>query len=491
MVTDQQVRRLWMLINSEKTQAIAAAKAGMDTKTARKYIKSGNLPSQCKIRHTWRTREDPFRDSWLEIRDMLSANPGLEAKTVFEYIKTKYPGAYDDGQLRTLQRRVKRWRAQEGPPKEVFFPQEHYPGQLCASDFTHMSNLGVTIRGEVFKHLLYHFTLTYSNWETGSICFSESFESLSCGFQNAIWQLGGVPLRHRLDRMSAAVNKDCNPEAFTRAYQALMRHYAIEPQRTNAASANENGDIEQRHYRLKKAIEQALILRGSRNFLNQDEYSQFLKMLFKQLNSGRQIRLQEELAVLRTLPYQRLDDCKIIEKTVGPSSTIYVRNNTYSVDSRLIGENIRVKLYLDYIEVWHGQQMVERIPRLRGEGHHRIEYRHIIDWLIRKPGAFENYRYKSDMFPSSVFRLAYDKLRQQAPLQANKEYLKILYTAAKEGESSVEHGLRQVFLENRPMSSAEVGRYIEQSRDIPLSADVSVEIPALEAYDELLEVAHG
>jgi hypothetical protein len=291
--------------------------------------------------------------------------------------------------------------------------------------------------------------------------------------------------------MSAAVNKDCNPEAFTRAYQALMRHYAIEPQRTNAASANENGDIEQRHYRLKKAIEQALILRGSRNFLNQDEYSQFLKMLFKQLNSGRQIRLQEELAVLRTLPYQRLDDCKIIEKTVGPSSTIYVRNNTYSVDSRLIGENIRVKLYLDYIEVWHGQQMVERIPRLRGEGHHRIEYRHIIDWLIRKPGAFENYRYKSDMFPSSVFRLAYDKLRQQAPLQANKEYLKILYTAAKEGESSVEHGLRQVFLENRPMSSAEVGRYIEQSRDIPLSADVSVEIPALEAYDELLEVAHG
>jgi len=491
MVTDQQVRRLWMLINSEKTQATAAVKAGMDVKTARKYLTSGTLPSQCKVTHNWRTRQDPFKKVWLEIKDMVSANPGLEAKTVFEYLKLKYPNEYDDGQLRTLQRRIKQWRAQEGPSKEVFFPQTHYPGELCASDFTHTSKLGVTIRGEVFRHLLYHFTLTYSNWESGGVCFSESFESLSAGFQNALWQLGGVPLRHRLDRMSAAVNKDCNPEQFTRQYQALMRHYTIEPKRTNVASANENGDIEQRHYRLKKAIEQSLLLRGSRDFTSLGEYDEFLRGIFKQLNSGRLNRLKEELAVLRVLPHQRMDACKIIDKSVGPSSTIYVRNNTYSVHSRLIGENVRVKLYLDHIEVWHGQQMAERIPRMRGEGKHRIHYRHIIDWLVRKPGAFENYRYKSDMFPSSCFRIAYDTLRQRSPLQASKEYLKILYVAAKESEALVEHALQQLILENKPVSSEEIGRFIAQSRNIPLPTDVTVEPVALEAYDELLEVAHG
>jgi hypothetical protein len=354
-----------------------------------------------------------------------------------------------------------------------------------------MSKLGVTIHREVFRHLLYHFTLTYSNWEAGSVCFSESFESLSAGFQNALWQLGGVPLRHRSDRMSAAVNKDCNPEQFTQYYQALMRHYDIEPQRTNVASANENGDIEQRHYRLKKAIEQSLLLRGSRDFTSRGEYDEFLRGLFKQLNSGRLNRLKEELAVLRVLPHQRMDACKILDKSVGPSSTIYVRNNTYSVHSRLIGENVRVKLYLDHIEVWHGQQMAERIPRMRGEGKHQIHYRHIIDWLVRKPGAFENYRYKSDMFPSSCFRIAYDTLRQHSPLQANKEYLKILYTAAKEGEALVEHALRQLILENKPVSSDEIGRCIAQSRNIPLPTEVTVDPVALEAYDELLEVAHG
>lgn len=491
MVTDQQVRRLWMFINSEKTQATAAVKAGMDVKTARKYLTSGILPSQCKAAHTWRTRQDPFKEAWLEVKDMISANPGLEAKTLFGYLKEKYPNEYDDGQLRTLQRRIKQWRAQEGPSKEVFFPQTHYPGELGASDFTHMSKLGVTIRGEVFRHLLYHFTLTYSNWEAGSVCFSESFESLSAGFQNALWQLGGAPLRHRLDRMSAAVNKDCNPEQFTRHYQALMRHYAIEPQRTNVASANENGDIEQRHYRLKKAIEQALILRGSRDFTSRGEYDEFLKGIFKQLNSGRLNRFKEELAVLRVLPHQRMDACKILDKSVGPSSTIYVRNNTYSVHSRLIGENVRVKLYLDHIEVWHGQQMAERIPRMRGEGKHQIRYRHIIDWLVRKPGAFENYRYKSDMFPSSYFRIVYDTLKQQSPLQANKEYLKILYAAAKEGEALVEHALQQLILENKPVSSDAISRFIAQSRDIPLPTEVIIEPVALEAYDELLEVSHG
>ncbi|MCP4761581.1 MAG: transposase family protein, partial [archaeon] len=193
-------------MKTQKTMAIAAAKAGMDEKKARKYLKNGQLPSQCKSEHTWCTRSDPFDQEWEEIKEKLDINPGLEAKTLFEALQREKPGKFSDGQLRTLQRRIKVWRATKGPPKEVFFPQQHYPGQLCASDFTDMNKLGITIEGLPFKHLIYHFVLTYSNWETGTICFSESYESLSEGFQNALWELGGVPQRHRTDRLSAAVH---------------------------------------------------------------------------------------------------------------------------------------------------------------------------------------------------------------------------------------------------------------------------------------------
>jgi len=266
-----------MLIKKEKSKTTAAVKAGMDPKTALKYRESGRLPSQMKQPHVWQTRSNPFAKDWDEIKGMLEVAPELESKTIFAYLQRETPGKYQDGQLRTLQRRIKRWRATEGPPKEVYFPQIHTPGALSASDFTHMSRLGVTINGEIFDHLVYHFVLTYSNWETLSICFSESFESLSAGLQNALWELGGVPNRHRTDRMSSAVNNDCNPEKFTHRYQGLLRHYGMDPERINARAANENGDAEQSHHRLKRAVEQALLLRGSRDFKSQQDYETFLK----------------------------------------------------------------------------------------------------------------------------------------------------------------------------------------------------------------------
>ena len=207
MVTDKQVRRLMELLGKGKSLATSAAKVDMDEKTARKYRGLGKLPNEVKVNHTWRTREDPFAEVWQEVKEKLRINAGLEAKTLFEDLQRRYPGRFSDGQLRTLQRRVKLWHALEGPAKEVFFPQVHKPGQLCQSDFTHRGALGVTIEGQPFEHLLYHFVLTYSNWETGTLCFSESFESLSKGLQNALWQLGGVPQRHRTDRLSAAVKK--------------------------------------------------------------------------------------------------------------------------------------------------------------------------------------------------------------------------------------------------------------------------------------------
>jgi hypothetical protein len=394
MVTDQQVRRLFKLVQTENNFGIAAMKAGMDEKTARKYRKSGKLPSELDTAHGWRTRKDPFEDVWNEIRAMLEINAGLEAKTIFEDLQRRNPGRFADGQLRTLQRRIKVWRALEGPAKEVFFTQLHHPGELSQSDFTHMNKLGITIGGRPFEHLIYHFVLTYSNWETGSICYSESFESLSAGLQNALWELGGVPQKHRTDCLTTAVQKTSHPDEFTRRYQDLLDHYDLKGCKTNPESPHENGDVEQRHYRFKQAVDQALMLRNSRDFADRSEYEQFLGKLFKQLNAGRRKRFLEEQALLHRLPKHRIEACKKSTTSVGPSSTIRVNHNVYSVDSRLTGERIGVRLFMDHLEIWYGQKKVDTFPRLRGEGKHAINYRHIIDSLIRKPGAFENYRYR-------------------------------------------------------------------------------------------------
>ncbi len=216
MVTDQQARRLWKLMKRQRTLANAAAKAGMDEKTARKYRDLGRLPSEVRAEHTWRTRPDPFAEVWDEVRGKLEVNSGLEAKTLLSKILTRedrrrrYPGRFADGQLRTLQRWVKTWRALEGQPEEVFFPQEYRPGEMCESAFGYMGDLGVTSQRIPFEHLIYHFVLPYSNWETGAICFCESFESLSEGLDpcrapaaeralGAGWRAGGPARRRAVD----------------------------------------------------------------------------------------------------------------------------------------------------------------------------------------------------------------------------------------------------------------------------------------------------
>ena len=242
MVTDRQAKRLWTALSSGKTLAQSADKATMDEKTARKYRQLGRLPSEVASERTWRTRKDPFAEVWREVHEQLQEASGLEAKTLFVWLQTKYSGQFDDSQLRSFQRGVKRWRATAGPAKEVFFSQVHHPGRLCASDFTHMKSLAVTIGGQPFDHLVYHWVLTYSNWESITICFSESFESLSEGLQNAVWQLGGVPERHRTDRMSLAVNNASNEKEFTQRYRGLLDYYGLEMEKIQPEEPNENGE---------------------------------------------------------------------------------------------------------------------------------------------------------------------------------------------------------------------------------------------------------
>jgi len=492
MISDRQVRRVMELRQTEKTKVQAADKAGMDVKSARKYVRMGKMPSELQAAHTWRTRKDPFGEVWEAMRGKLAESGGtLEAKTLFEHLQRERPGAFTDGQLRTLQRRIKRWRALEGPSQEVFFPQVHHPGALCESDFTHMDTLGITVGGGRFDHLIYHLVLPYSNWETGTVCFSESFESLSEGLQNGLWELGGVPVHHQTDRLTAAVHKMTHPEEFTARYSALLRHYRLEGKSTNKNSPHENGDIEQRHHRLKRTVEQALLLRGSRNFASREEYGGFLRILFGRMNSSRRTRFAEELEVLHGLPGARLESCKREQVRVGPSSTIRVNHNTYSVNSRMIGEMVEVRLYIEHLEVYYGAQRVETIPRLRGEGGYHIQYRHIIEWLVRKPGAFENYRFREALFPTHRFRMAYDQIKEKrCGIHAARTYLAVLHLAFQEGEAALDRALERLLESQDDITVVTLrGELTRAAGTHPAGRDVAVAPVDLSLYDTLLESA--
>jgi hypothetical protein len=486
MVKDRQVKRLWQALSSGKTLAQSADKANMDEKTARKYRRLGRLPSEVAPERSWRTREDPFAEVWPEVHAQLQEASGLEAKTLFAWLQTKYPTKFDDSQLRSFQRGVKRWRATAGPAKEVFFGQVHHPGRLCASDFTHMKSLGVTIGSQPFDHLVYHWVLTYSNWESVTICFSESFESLSEGLQNAVWQLGGVPQRHRTDRMSLAVNNASNEKEFTERYTGLLGYYGIEMEKIQAEQPNENGDAEQSHRRFKEAVEQALLLRGSRDFETREAYQRFLQELVAARNAGRRKRLDEELPRLRRLPERRRESYKRVSARVDRGSLIHVDRNTYSVPSRLMRERVDVRLYVEHVEVWYAQQEVERFPRLRGRNKHRINYRHIIDWLVRKPGAFENYVYREELFPTSRFRMAYDALRESHGERGHKEYLGILYLAARESETAVDEALRALLASDRGVTRLAVEELVHRAEKVPAVTDVTIEEVNLLDFDDLL-----
>lgn len=489
MVTDQQVRRLRRLDLRGLAKERAADQAGLDAKTARKYRRLGQLPSEVqRMDRDYRTRPDSFAEVWPQLEELLRLNPGLEAKTLFDDLQRRFPGRFADGQLRTLQRHVKQWRALHGSAKEVFFSQIHHPGRLCASDFTHCTDVRVTLNGMPFDHLIYHFVLTYSNWEAGTICFAESFESLSEGLQNALAALGGVPHMHRTDRLTAAIPPGTEGSAsFTARYQALLRHYGLQGQAIQAGQAHENGDAEQSHWQFKRALEQALLLRGSRDFGGRAAYTEFLTCLFAQRNAGRQQRLAEEVPLLRPLPPRRLEACRRLWVRVDRGSTIHVRCNAYSVASRLIGEKVEVRVYAERLEVWYAQQLVETLPRLRGRGKHRIHYRHVIDWLVRKPGAFADYCYRQDLFPSSRFRLAYDVLAEQHPARAAKEYLGILYLAARQSEAAVEAALVRLLDANGPLNARLIAAELERSDNVLSPTTVTVSVVDLALYDALLE----
>jgi transcriptional regulator with XRE-family HTH domain len=487
MKTDAEVRLMMRERAKGRTQDQAAAKAGMSARTARKYERAGRLPSQTKQPRTYATRPNPFADDWPWIVEQLERDGALQATTLFALLSERYPGRYQEGQVRTLQRHVAAWRVAHGPEQEVFFPQVHHPGRAAQSDFTHMTDLGVTLGGAPFPHLVFHLVLTYSNVEAIHLCASESFEALAEGLEAALWRLGGAPRQHRTDHLGAAVRPlDADGQLQARArYAALLAHYGLEATVNNAGEAHENGDVEQAHHRFKLAVDQALRARGSRDFPDRAAYLAFLHTLVRRRNLTRQARWAEEQAALRPLPSKPLAPSRELRATVSRFSTMQVLTNTYSVPSRFIGATLTVRVRADTLELYHGTRHLLTVARLRGRHQHRIDYRHVIWSLVRKPGAFANYRYRDELFPTVPFRRAYDALVRARPRRADREYVRVLHLAASTSEADVEAALG-LLLEQRTAPTFDAVRELVQPTAAGLAPPVTPAALDLGVYDRLL-----
>ena len=328
----------------------------------------------------------------------------LAAPTVLEWLDERHPGRFNASHLRTLQRRIRDWRALNGPEREVYFEQKHPPGREAQMDFTHCDSLKVTIGGEPFAHMVFEFILSHSGWRYAQICFSETFVALVSGLQGALWELGSVPEVVRSDNLSAATHKlkDGKGRDFNERYKEILDHYGLKATRTNSYSAHENGVAEQGHRRLKDAVAQALVLRGSSDFESVEQYAKFVRSIVDRRNRLVREKLAGEYPHLRALPPAPVPEYVSYSARVLKWSTIRVDSRTYSVPSRLIGVMVDVRLYPDHVEVYYKGHLVESMERIRGKGKARIDYRHIIGSLVRKPGAFARYRFREQLMLLSL-----------------------------------------------------------------------------------------
>lgn len=487
MVSDDQVRLLRTKL-MKMTQEAAAAAAGMSVRTARKW-EQGPLPSSRTAR-SWRTRPNPFDGVWeKEVVPILERDKdgAVQATTLIELLVAKHPDDFQLGQVRTLQRRVQEWRAKNGPGKEVFFEQEHQPGKQASLDFTHASELQVTIGGQPFPHLLFEFVLCFSGWTWACLAYGETFEALVAGLQGALWALGGVPGEARSDNLSAATHElKKGGRSLTRRFGAVLDHYKLGSSRIMPGKANENGVVEQRHYRSKKALAEALVLRGSCDFDTVDEYTTFIRQVLGKHNA----KIPEEVmarerAQLKALPSSPVPSYTKYDCKVRRWSTIRVGKRTYSVPSNLVDRMVEVRVHADIVEVLFRGKLIETMPRLRGGNEARVDYRHIIWSLVRKPGAFAGYRYREELFPTLTFRRAYDALRGSGTDRADVEYVRILHLAASTSQDDVERTLKAALdAGESPCFDLVRGRMTPERPTVP---QVTILAPDLSVYDRLLQ----
>lgn len=498
MITKQQYRKLMSEYQETGNLTDSAMKAGMSRRIARKYLEAGQPPNELQAKHTWRTREDPLSEIWPQAEAMLVEAPDLEAKALFEYLLERSPEAVQEKHLRTFQRRVKLWRLAHGPDKEVFFPQDWEAGRAMQLDWTNANELAVTIGGRPYDHLLCHCVLPHSNWDWATCCLSESLLSCRQGLQEALHRLGKVPRELRIDNSSAATHRvggGGTGREFNEQFVSLCEHYGLVPRTIGIDCPNENGDVESSNGHLKRRMRQHLLLRGSRDFDSETDYERFLHEVLNRGNRGRQENLATELALMKPLPPTRLSEYDEVFCTVGSASTIRVKKVGYSVPARLIGQELKVEVYERELKLYSGRELLLVLPRHCGDRGMVLDYRHVIDHLLRKPGAFERYRYQEQLYPNRSFREAYDYLVAKHGQRGGAvEYLRLLKLASEVGESAIEVMLADFLSPPYPVWSVGELRRILQPEHKPQLEVIELE-PEWQSYDALLspelEVAYA
>lgn len=484
-----------MNTRKKKSQELAAAKAGISERSARRIESAVTLPSQNPRRH-WRSRPDPFADVWeAEIVPLLKSAPKLMAVTLLRKLQDDHPDRFPDGMVRTLQRHIRQWRAVQGPPKEVFFPQDHAPGHRGLSDFTAMGDLRVTISNAPFVHILYHFVLAFSRWEHVEVVEGgESFEALSKGLQNALWQAGGAPHEHRSDSLSAAFKNLAEEEDFTVRYTALLDHYGMVGTRNNRGVSHENGSVESSHRYLKEAIDQALLLRGHRDFEDRVSYEGFVRDAVMRRNRRNAAAFRIEREQLLDLPHRRTTDFVEEEARVTRCGTFTVRAILYSAPSRLIGHRLKVRLYSDRLDCYLSGALVLTLARgARSPGTTRgrvIDYRHFIDELKRKPQAFKGLLFRDALFPREAYRLTWEQLDLKLTRrQACQTIVALLEMAARDGvEGVLAERLDALRLAGElPDVKRLREEFAPRKTEVP---QITIEIPSASRYDALLPSEH-
>ena len=466
-ITTQQVRLYMSSRKQRQTQEQASAKAGISERSGRR-IDGGRISVlESKERH-WRTRKDPFAAVWdSEIVPLLEGQPALNATTLFEDLQDRHPGRYSNAGKRTFQRRVKAWKALHGPDKEVMFRQVQEPGRQGLSDFTQLKAVVVTIEGEPLAHRLYHFRLAFSGWSHLKVVLGgESYTALAEGLQEALWRLGGTPREHRTDSLSAAYKNLTadEQEDLTERYEALCAHYGMAPTRNNRGIGHENGAVESPHGHLKRRIEQALLLRGSADFASVDDYRTWLDDIVRRFNRRCREALEVERAQLGELPPRRTTDFTEQVVPVTTSSTIEVKRVLYTVDSRLIGERLRLHIFDERIEGYVGSVRALTLPRVYAVSHERrarcIDYRHVIASLARKPQAFRYSQLRDELLPNATYRQIWAELDDRLePRAACKRIVGILALAAR---ADCEQALGAYLL--RRLAAGEIPSLLELER---------------------------
>ena len=450
--SDNQVRKLQKMYAKTKSVTKAALSAGMDSKTARKWIKAGVLPSEKpKKERTWRTRSNPFNDVWPEIEDKIREKSALQIKDLFEYLCKKYPDKWQSNQLRTLQRLVKSRRALSGPERLAFLEQNHTPGETLQADFSELKSLNISINRDPFTYMMFHSTLPYSNWEWVTVARSESILALHRGFQETFKEAGVKPENLQTDNSTSATHSvGKNPalgnktREFNADYMRFCQAYSVNPRTTEVGEKEQNGDIESSHNQFKKSVASALALRGSSDFKSISEFELWLQSIARERNSREKRRAlfleeKQSMRVCHDLSFKDYKECKV---KVTKFSNVTINRNVYSVPSRLIGQIVDVRQYEWHIEIYFKNVLQVKTEKMLGQHQHNIDYRHVIWSLVAKPGAFACYRYRDEMFPSLIFRQAYDKITQgETSTKKDLEYLRILHLAALISEDEVKVAL--------------------------------------------------